>query len=83
MTDAGPAQVMLRLGWRPEQGLVGKEWSPGHRVGSSSCELQGALQTQRQEHTESSEPQGIAHTGFNLSLAGFGAQEIPERGQNP
>lgn len=33
VTDAAPAQATLQLGWRPEEGLVGKEWSPGPRVG--------------------------------------------------
>lgn len=51
VTDSAPAQDVFQLGWRPEEGLVGKEWREARsqdKKGSSSCELQGALQAHRQ-----------------------------------
>lgn len=32
VTDSAPAQDVFQLGWRPEEGLVGKEWRPGHKT---------------------------------------------------
>lgn len=45
---SAPAQDILQLGWRP-QGFVGEEMELRSldREGSSSCGLQGALQSQR------------------------------------
>ena len=83
MTDAGSAQVKRRLGWRPEQGSVGKEWSPGHRWGGKFLMwTAGGAPDPEAGAKESSLRlrELIAQTRFNLSLAGFGAQEIPERG---